>query len=91
MDNINLDEFYEYMASGKLVEDDMLKIFNELSQQAIKITMEINNKYHTPEEVRELFSKLTESEIDETFGLFPPFYTDCGKNIKIGKNLKYQK
>ena len=26
--NINLDEFYKYMASGKLVEDDMLKIFN---------------------------------------------------------------
>ena len=25
--------------------------------------------------------------MDETFGLFPPFYTDCGKNIHIGKNV----
>ena len=87
MNNINLDEFYEYMASGKLVEDDMLKIFNELSQQAIKITMEINNKYHTPKEIADLFSELTGKQVDESFRLFPPFYTDCGKNITVGKNV----
>ena len=87
MNNINLDEFYEYMASGKLVEDDMLKIFNELSQQAIKITIEINNKYHTPKEIVDLFSELTGKQVDKSFRLFPPFYTDCGKNITIGKNV----
>ncbi|MBO6257114.1 sugar O-acetyltransferase [bacterium] len=84
---MNLDEFYKYMASGKLVEDDMLKIFNELSQQAIKITMEINNQYHTPEEIVDLFSKLTGKQVDKSFRLFPPFYTDCGKNITVGKNV----
>lgn len=26
-------------------------------------------------------------EVDETFGLFPPFYTDCGKNITVGKRV----
>ena len=85
--DINLDEFYKYMASGKLVEDDMLKIFNELSQQALKITMEINNKYHTPEEIVDLFSELTGKKVDKSFRLFPPFYTDCGKNITVGKNV----
>ncbi len=25
--------------------------------------------------------------MDKTFGLFPPFYTDCGKNITVGKNV----
>lgn len=25
--------------------------------------------------------------MDESFGLFPPFYTDCGKNIHVGKNV----
>ncbi|MBP3847700.1 sugar O-acetyltransferase [bacterium] len=84
---MNLDEFYKYMASGKLVEDDMLKIFNELSQQAIKITMEINNQYHTPEEIVDLFSKLTGKQVDKSFRLFPPFYTDCGKNITVCKNV----
>lgn len=34
-----------------------------------------------------MFSSLTASEIDDTFTIFPPFYTDCGKNIRIGKNV----
>ena len=87
MVDVNLDEFRKIMASGKCVEGDMLKIFGVLSQEAIKITMEINNKYHTPEEIVDLFSVLTGREVDKTFRLFPPFYTDCGKNIVVGKNV----
>ena len=87
MSNVNLDEFRRVMASGKCVEGEMLKVFNILSQEAIKITMEINNKYHTPEEIVDLFSELTGRKVDKTFRLFPPFYTDCGKNIAVGKNI----
>jgi len=47
----------------------------------------MNYNYHTPEELRSLMSELTQSEIDETFGIFPPFYTDCGINIHIGKHV----
>ena len=32
-------------------------------------------------------SKLIGKEVDESFGLFPPFYTDCGKNIEIGMQV----
>ena len=56
-----------------------MEMFHKLSQEALKITTKINNKYNTPEEIRNLFSKLTGKEIDSTLGLFPPFYTDCGK------------
>lgn len=86
---ITIQEFRELMAKETYVETgtELFKTFHKFSQEALKITSELNNKYHTPEEIRELFSKLTESDIDETFGLFPPFYTDCGKNIKIGKNV----
>ena len=41
----------------------------------------------TPEELRRLFSQLIGAPVDETFGLFPPFYTDCGKNIHIGSHV----
>ncbi|MCH5186609.1 MAG: sugar O-acetyltransferase, partial [Oscillospiraceae bacterium] len=58
-----------------------------LSLEAMKITSEINNKFHTPQEIRELFSRLTGKPIDEGFSLFPPFTTDCGKNITLGKNV----
>ena len=86
---LSVQAFRELMAKGKYVEEgsELFTYFHKFSQEALKITNELNNKYHTPEEIRELFSKLTESNIDETFGLFPPFYTDCGKNIKIGKKV----
>ena len=87
MVDVNLDEFRRIMASGKCVEGEMLKTFGILSQEALKITMEINNKYHTPEEIVDLFSILTGREVDKTFRLFPPFYTDCGKNIVVGENV----
>ena len=54
-----LDNFRKIMASGNVVEGEMLKFFHKLSQEAIKITMEINNKYHTEDEIVDLFSKLT--------------------------------
>ena len=85
--DVDLDEFRKIMATGNIVEDEMLKTFNILSQEALKITMEINNKYHTPEEIVDLFSKLTGQKVDKSFRLFPPFHTDCGKNIKVGKNV----
>jgi acetyltransferase-like isoleucine patch superfamily enzyme len=86
---ITTQEFRELMQKGTYVEagSEIFEAFHKYSQEALKITSEINSKYNPPEKIRELFSKLTESEIDETFGLFPPFYTDCGKNIKIGKNV----
>ena len=58
-----------------------------VSQQALKLTAELNSSYHEPEELRALFSQLIGKPVDEGFGLFPPFYTDCGKNITIGKNV----
>jgi len=86
---ISVQEFRELMAKETYVvaNSELHQTFHKFSQEALKITSEINNKYHTPEEIRELFSKLTENEIDKTFGLFPPFHTDCGKNIKVGKNV----
>lgn len=86
---MDLDKFYKYMKSGKVVDEKsgMLGYFNEMSQEALKITMEINNKYHTPEEIVKLFSILTGKDVSSDFRLFPPFYTDCGKNITVGKNV----
>ena len=78
-------EFLEYMNSGKEViagSDIHLKM-TELSNEAMKITSELNNSYHTPEEIKVLMEKLTGREFSEGAYMFPPFYTDCGKNLKI--------
>jgi len=86
MDN---KEFLEYMNSGKTVKggSEIHKYMHFLSQVAIKITAQINSSYHTETEIRSLFSQLIEKEVDEHFGLFPPFTTDCGKNINLGKGV----
>lgn len=31
--------------------------------------------------------RLTGQPVDPSFTMFPPFYTDCGKNLHIGKNV----
>ncbi|MCM1158508.1 MAG: sugar O-acetyltransferase [Bacteroidales bacterium] len=58
-----------------------------LFQEAVRIGMELNSQYHTPEEIREIMGRLTGKRVDDTFRLFPPFYTDFGKNITIGNDV----
>lgn len=86
---VNVQKFRQIMDEGVHIEADseLFEAFHLLSQEALKITVQINNKYNSPEKIVELFSELTGQEVDETFRLFPPFYTDCGKNIKVGKNV----
>lgn len=61
--------------------------FHAYSQEALKITSELNGRYHAPEEVRALMEELIGAPLDDRFGLFPPFHTDCGKNTRIGKRV----
>ena len=85
---MDLEKFLNYMKSQKKVEagSEIHRYMLELSE-ARKITMDLNSKFYTQEEIRELMRKLTRKNIDESFCMFPPFYTDCGKNIEIGKNV----
>lgn len=89
MQTKEIEKFRELMEKRTYVEagSELFLTFHKLSQNALKITNELNNKYHKPEKIRKLFAKLTQSKVDETFGMFPPFYTDCGINIKVGKNV----
>lgn len=86
---MTVEQYLEEMKPGKVVEggSEAHLVMHEMSQKALQITMELNNKYHTHEEIIQLMSELTGEEVDESFGLFPPFYTDCGRNIHLGKNV----
>lgn len=86
---MELDAFLQHLNSGKTVENgsEPHLFMHRASQEALRLTAEINGSYHTPEELRGLFSQLTGQPVDESFSLFPPFYTDCGKNIHIGKQV----
>lgn len=86
---MNLSEFLDYMNSGREVQaGSQVHLFmTSVSQEAFKLTNKLNNAYHEPEEVRSIFAQIIGKDVDDTFGLFPPFNTDCGKNIHVGKNV----
>ena len=86
---MELKDFLNVMDNGCAVKagSETHLFMHSLSQEAMKITGELNCGYHTPQEITELMQKLTNNGIGENFSMFPPFYTDCGKNIKIGDNV----
>ena len=84
---ISIEEIRKLMKNDTpmVMGTELMQAFYDYGIEAQKLTMEMNNKYHSHEEVRELFSKLTDSKIDDTCIIIPPFYTEFGKNIKLGK------
>ena len=86
---MNIKEFLVHLNSGKTVTggSEAHQCMHVLSQEALRLTAKLNNSYHSPDELREIFSELIGKKVDESFNLFPPFYTNCGKNISIGKNV----
>ena len=86
MDNKQFLEFIKNAEVIKAGSQAHLKM-HELSTRAQKITMRLNYGFHEPEETVRLFSELTESKVDDSFRCFLPFYTECGINIKLGKNV----
>lgn len=85
---MELQGFLDKMNAGETVVggSEAHLVMHALSQEALRITMALNNAYHTPEEVTALMEELTGQKLEQ-FGLFPPFYTDCGKNLHIGKGV----
>jgi acetyltransferase-like isoleucine patch superfamily enzyme len=57
-------------------------------RKAIRITSQLNSMLADDEdEIRRVFSELINHKVDDTFFMIPPFYTDFGHNIRIGKNV----
>lgn len=49
--------------------EECIAFTNELFQEAIKISMELNTVYHTPDEIIKIMERLTGKEIDKNFRL----------------------
>lgn len=85
---MTLEAFLQYVQTGRPLDTPEIgRFMDEMSDQARHITFELNGSYHTQEEIRELLSRLFREPVDPSLRLFPPFYTDFGKNIRIGKQV----
>lgn len=81
---MELQEFLDYMNAGKRVICGS-EVHQFMSAAAFEV-MELTNRLsasHNLGEIQELFAQITGKPVNRTFALFPPFYTDFGKNITV--------
>ena len=85
---MTLDNFLEYVKTRKALDtEDIHRFMDEMSNEARRITFKLNASFHAPDEVRALLSELFGKPVPPSLRVFPPFYTDFGKNIEIGNDV----
>ena len=86
---MELDDLLTALDAGETITGNspLHEVMHRTSQNALRITGELNGGYHEPAEVRELLAQLTGKSVDESVTLFPPFYADFGRNITLGKRI----
>lgn len=87
------EDIFEKDLSGAMVSPDEPGYDKLISAifESMKLAYELNDGYHTPDEVRDYLSRITGRPIDESVTLLPPFYVDYGKNIRFGKRCWIQR
>lgn len=73
----------EFIEAGSSYHNTM----SEAAEEARKVTLDLNCTFHTQDEIRSLFFRLTGQKEDRTFTLFPPFYSEFGRNIRVGHDV----
>lgn len=81
-------DIFERLKMGETILPDDPEAFKmrEASFFTKKLLVQMNNATN-PDEIRNLLSQITGSEIDESVAVFTPLYINYGKHTKIGKNV----
>lgn len=85
---MDTQDVFERLRNGETIAPDDPDSYQlrEASYAAKKLLLQMN-RAADPAEIRDLFSQITASDIDETVAIFTPLYINYGKHIKIGKNV----
>jgi len=76
--------------SGETIplNDPEYPLLFKVIQKAIRTTAKLNSLVTDDmQEINSVFSELIGKKVDDTFFIIPPFYSDFGENINIGKNV----
>lgn len=81
-------DIFERLKNGETIlpTDPEAYKMREASYNTKKLLVQMNNATN-PNEIRNLLSQITGSEIDESVAVFTPLYINYGKHTKIGKNV----
>jgi acetyltransferase-like isoleucine patch superfamily enzyme len=83
------NDIFQRDKSGELIRvtDPEFPLMKAAIRRATEITSRLNSSFHEEAEIRDIFSELINSDVDDFFQIIPPFYTDFGQNITIGKGV----
>src|SRR6478735_9738622 len=86
---MQLQDFLAHVNSGATVEGGSVQhqVMHDAAQEAFRITAAINTGYRTPEEIRTLLTELIGRPVDDSVVLFPPFHSEFGKNLTLGRGV----
>ena len=86
---MNLKNFLAHVDGGGPIEggSEHHRFMHAAAQEALRTVNELNTAYRTPEEVRTLLARLTGKPVHESVTLFPPFYSEFGKNLTLGTEV----
>jgi len=86
---MELADFLDHVKRGALIEggSEHHAFMHRAAQEALRVIAELNAEYREPEEVRALLSRLTGREVTESVTVFPPFYSEFGKNLTLGEDV----
>jgi acetyltransferase-like isoleucine patch superfamily enzyme len=86
---MELADFLDHVKRGALIEggSEPHAFMHRAAQEALRVIAELNAGYREPEEVRALLSRLTGREVAESVTVFPPFYSEFGKNLTLGEGV----
>lgn len=59
----------------------------ERAYEVRRLLTRLNSEFHDHDEIVGLFSEITGRDVDPSFGLFPPFYTEYGLGTEVGRNV----
>jgi len=88
MNNAQEKDIFERLRNGETIlpADTQAFKMREASYATKKLLVQMNNSAD-PDEINNLLSQITGSEIDKSVAVFTPLYINYGKHTKIGKNV----
>ncbi len=86
---MTIDDVIRYINTHEdpVLTPEMDALVMETCYRAHRLTAELNGAYHEPEEIREILTEITGEAVDPSLGMFPPFYTDFGRNTHFGRRV----
>lgn len=86
---MDLQDFLAHVSRGSVITGGSAEhaFMHRAAQDALRVLAELNSGYRTPEEVRALLTRLTGQTVDESVTVFPPFYCEFGKNLRLGADV----